>query len=231
MNKALWSIAAAAALSAGVAQADIDLNTGTAADGTVLAAGSLDPFWTISTNGADFFAARVAYPGAYPDMNSGQTCCGMDTVPGTAAWVTMPGVVATSPVTGWGVNTMVYLRRTFDLSGYDTDTVALTGKFRVADAGRGIYINGNLISGTDYGGGFTFSSDLSFSFDAGSGLFIDGINTIEMRGTSVNDVWDAFWLQTNVTGEMAPVPEPGTWALLGAGLGLLALRKRGKDQL
>ncbi len=228
MKQFLLGTVVTMAVTTGVAYADIQLNTGTDSNGAVLSAGSLDPFWTISTDGVDFDAARVAYPGSYPDYSSGQTCCGMETVPGTAAWVTTPGVVATSPTTGWGMGTLVYLRRTFDLSDYDIDTVALAGKFRVADAARGIYINGQLVAGTDYGGGYTFSADLSFSVGAGTGVFVDGVNTIEMRGYSVNNVWDAFWLETGVTGEMAPVPEPGTWVLLGAGLGMLALGRRGK---
>lgn len=221
MKAVFWGAAVAAATFAGVAQADIDLNTGTDANGTVLAAGTLDPFWTISTNGVDFTAARVVYPGDFGgSSNLGQTCCGMDTVPDTAAWVSTPGVIATNPATSWGFGNMVYARRTFDLSGYDLDTVSLTGNFRVADAGRGIYINGNYVPGTDLGGTYTFSFNTAFSAD---GPFVDGINTIEIRGTSVNSQWDAFWLETHVEGTMAPIPEPGTWALLGAGLGLLAL--------
>lgn len=205
------------------APATLNLNTGTDANGTVLAAGTLDPFWTISTDGIGFSAARVAYPGAYPNFGSGQTCCGMETVGNSAAWITTPSVVATSPSTGWGVGNIVYARRTFDLSAFDLDTVGLSGSLRVADSAAGLFINGTLVAGTNASGGFTFAQDVAFNVASGSGVFLAGLNTLELRGTSVNDVWDAMWLSTTVTGQTAPVPEPGTWAMLLAGLGAIGL--------
>lgn len=203
----------------------LDLHSGTAANGGVLAAGSIDPFWTISTDGVHFSSAKVAFPGAYPDYSSGQTCCGMETVDGTAAWITTPSVVSTSPTTGWGVYNTVYARRTMDLTGYDLDTVSLTGKWRVADVAYGIYVNGHLVSGTNTHG-YAFSADLPFSVAAGSGFFTSGLNTIELRGQSVNNVWDAFWISTTVTGNVAAVPEPETYALMLAGLGLVGFASR-----
>ena len=199
---------------------NLDLHSGTAANGNVLAAGSIDPFWTISTDGVHFSSAKVAFPGAYPNYGSGQICCGMETVDGSAAWISTPSVVGTSPTTGWGAYNTVYARRTIDLTGYDLDTVSLTGKWRVADVAYGIYVNGHLVSGTDTHG-YAFSADLPFSVAAGSGFFSSGLNTIELRGQSVNNVWDAFWISTTVTGNVAAVPEPETYALMLAGLGLV----------
>ena len=177
-----------ASLSAISGAATISLNTGTAANGSVLAAGTLDSFWSISTDGVNFSSARVAYPGSYPDMGSGQTCCGMETVNASAAWITTQSSTADSPVTGWGIGPTVYARRTFDLTGFDLNTVALSGLWRIADSSRGIFINDTLVPGTDRHDVYTFGSDFSASLGAGSSLFHAGINTIEMRGYSVNNV-------------------------------------------
>ncbi len=218
-----------AAAPADAETANLDLHSGTDALGAVLAAGTLDPFWRISTDGVSFSSARVAYPGSYPDYNSGQTCCGMETVDGTAAWITTPSVVATSPTTGWGSYNTVYARRTIDLAGFDPASVSLIGRLRVADVVTGLYVNGNLVPSVFYGG-YAFSSDLGFSLAAGSGFFTGGLNTIEMRGHSVNNVWDAFWISTTVTGTVTAVPEPQTWALLLAGLGWTGVAARRKRQ-
>ena len=96
-------------------------------------------------------------------------------------------MTATNPTTGWGVNNTVYARRTFDLTGHDLATVALSGAFRVADVARGVYINGTLIAGTS-GNSYSFAADSPFSIAAGSCRFLQGLNSRELRGLSVNNV-------------------------------------------
>ncbi len=220
LNRSLLACALIAALPVHADVVNVDLHSGIDSLGNVLAAGSIDPFWTISTDGVNFSSARVAYPGAYPDYGSGQICCGMETVDGTAAWITTPGVVATNPTTGWGYG-MVYARRGIDLTGYDLDSVSLNGRWRVADVTYGVYVNGNLIPGTNWQQ-YAFSSDFSFNLAAGSGFFVNDVNTIELRGQSVNNVWDGFWVSTTMAGNVTPpVPEPETYALMLAGLGLV----------
>ncbi|MFX8262588.1 hypothetical protein ABTL46_22285, partial [Acinetobacter baumannii] len=66
------------------------------------------------------------------------------TVASTAAWITDSGS-ADSAATGWGIGKPVYLRTTFDLTGFDLATTALSGTWRVADNLLGIYLNGVLI--------------------------------------------------------------------------------------
>ncbi|WP_339708961.1 PEP-CTERM sorting domain-containing protein [uncultured Sphingosinicella sp.] len=210
--------ASALALAAGSAHADVILRTGVDGGDAVLAAGALDPFWDISVDGGTTYSdAKVAYPA--------QICCGMATAGPNAAWITDPSVTAGSSSTSWGVGNTVFLTRTFDLSGYDIDSVAMSGIWRVADNSVGIYINGNLVPGTTIN--TTWGSDFAISVLAGSGYFTNGINTIEMRGSSINSTWDAFWLDALVTGDSGEVPEPAALGLFGLGmLGLLAARRR-----
>ncbi len=213
-------------LLAGSTQAAVvSVRTGVDNLGAVLAAGSIDPNWTISTNGSDFSSARVAYPGSYPNYNSGQICCGMETISADAAWITTPSVLPTSPTTGWGISNTVYARTEFDLSDFDLSSVSLNGLWRVADVATGIYLNGNLLAGTaTYG--YAFSSSLPFSVAAGSSFFVSGINRLELRGYSVNNVWDGFWVAADVKGDLAPVPVPGAFGLMLGGLLMLVKLKR-----
>jgi hypothetical protein len=141
----------------------------------------------------------------------------MDTVSNTAAWISDPSVTKGSPGTGWGIGLIAVASRTFDLTGFDLDTVSINGTWRVADRRQGIFINGNLLAGTnDNANGWdndqVFASALPF--------FVAGVNTIELKGTSVNSSWDAFWLDATVEGELHPttVPEPGTISMIGLGV-------------
>jgi hypothetical protein len=205
----------AAALTAG----PIDIRTGVDGALNPLNAGDLDPFWEISTDGTNFSAAVVAFPA--------QICCGMESAPATATWITDPSVSADSPFTGWGFDNPVTIRRSFNLSGYDLSTVALSGLWRVADNSLGIYINGNLIPDTVFSS--TWGNDFAVNLAAGSGFFQNGTNVISMVGTSGNSAWDAFFLDVTVNGRLegdgggSTVPEPATVALLGGGLLALAL--------
>lgn len=216
----------AALVATGTAAADtITLRTGVDAGNTVLAAGATDTAWTISTDGgATYSDARVLFPA--------QICCGMQTVAGTAAWISDPSVQANSESTGWGVNEDVFIRRTFDLTGFDLATVALSGTWRLADWTFGISLNGNLIAGTaigncggDQGACGTWFSDHLLSVVAGSPFFVQGINTLEFRGQSLNSAYDGLWFAGEVTGVRA-VPEPVALVLVVTALGSFAAARR-----
>ncbi|MDX2191830.1 MAG: PEP-CTERM sorting domain-containing protein [Gemmatimonadales bacterium] len=199
----------------------ISLNTGVDAGGNLLASQALDPFWTISLyGGATFTAARVAAPG-HPII-----CCGMESAPNTARWISDPSIQLTGTGTSWGVGRTVYARRTFDLSGYTLSSVSLDLAWRVADVRWGVYLNGVLLPSSQIGNfGFSFGEQLQ----ATSG-FNQGLNTLELRGSSVNSIYDGFWLGGAVRGDYVPpttVPEPSTYVLLGTGLaGVFAVARR-----
>jgi hypothetical protein len=203
------------------AHSAIVLRTGVNAGGTVLASGALDPAWGISLdNRSTFNASRVLYPA--------QICCSMETVAATAAWVSDPSITANSSSTAWGIGQDVWLRTTFDLTNYVLSTVSLTGVWRIADNAVGVYLNGNLLPGTTSAS--TWFTDFPLSIVAGSSFFQGGLNTLELRGTSVNSGWDGFYFNGAVDGRLAgTVPVPATLPLVLLGLGgLWASRRRAR---
>lgn len=210
----------ACALFAVTAQAAfVGLNTGVDNSNVVLAAGQTDTHWTISVNGGSTFNNAMVN---YPD----QICCNMATVTPTAAWITDSGT-AGSAATGWGVSNPVYLRTTFDLSGFDLGSTAFTGTWRVADNLLGIFLNGTQVQGPI---GSTWFTDFSLSIAAGDPAFNQGLNTLEVRADSINSTWDGLWMDATVRGNdrNTTVPEPSTALLFSLALATLAATRRRK---
>ncbi|MGM9482059.1 hypothetical protein ACS5PN_12805 [Roseateles sp. NT4] len=218
-----WMLALLLCALTGLARADVILRTGVDGSNVVQAEGSTDTHWQISTdNKATYADAKVLY--------AAQICCNMGTAGTTAAWISDPSVTAGSSATQWGTGTDVWIKTSFDLTGYNLSTVGLSGLWRIADWTFGVYLNNQLITGTDIGncGGDqnacgTWFSDHVLTVATGSALFTSGINTLEFRGQSLNSAWDGLWFDGTVTGRQGnALPLPGTLPLLA--LGMLALR-------
>ncbi len=103
-------------------------------------------------------------------------------------------------------------RTTFDLTGFDASSAALSGRWSADNAGLNILINGVATGQTVSG----FNAFNSFSVASG---FISGINTIDFvvrndggpTGLRVEGALTA-------SAVVAPVPEPMSLAILGIGL-------------
>lgn len=146
-----------------------------------------------------------------------------------------PGWIANNSTgtNGWmGDWTFFVFRQTFDLSGYDPATALLQFQWAADDSGegyayRGTWVpkfslnNGSMVS---WGSGPTYDFGPTVTLDSG---FVSGLNTIDFY-VEGNGVTDGFALQTMGFSalEVAPVPEPETYAMMLAGLGLLGIAAR-----
>jgi hypothetical protein len=113
----------------------------------------------------------------------------------------------------------------FNLSGYDASTAALTG--RVSADNNAVV----LLNGTQIGSVSDFKTWGSFGASNGAG-FLAGNNTLEFVVTNLKQSTGnptglrVEFLSSNVT----PVPEPETYAMLLAGLGMVGLIARRRKQ-
>ena len=114
---------------------------------------------------------------------------------------------------------------TFDLTGFDLATVAISGSLAVDNYVSAIYINGVDVGFHNFGNLISMTS-----FTLPDGDYVLGTNTLEIAvyngiGGSINPTG----LRVEFTAPDAAVPEPSTWAGLIsalAGMGLIVHRKR-----
>jgi hypothetical protein len=219
LTKTLLIVAVFLLTSIQLGAASIRIITGADVNGNLQANGGFDQNWQISTNGTTYLSPVVAFPA--------QIFSPMDTVSAGAKWITDPSVRSDSENTGWGTNNPVIFETVFDLTGFDLATTTLSGFWRLADDTLSISINGILVPGTAVSSVGSWSTDQAIN--VGSSFFNPGVNNVlTVVGSSRNSRWDAFWFDATVqdaapTGE---VPEPSSMLLLGAGLGIVALRGR-----
>jgi hypothetical protein len=109
---------------------------------------------------------------------------------------------------------------TFDLTGYDTGSAVVNGLVSADNSVTSVLINGNTISFSAHS---DYSSFASFTVTAG---FVAGVNTLSFV---VNNSSGPTGLRAELDGSFtAAVPEPETYAMLLAGLGVLGFMSRSR---
>lgn len=193
--------------------------TGVDDNGLPLAHDAIDPHYQIVGSSVFGPATYVKLSGAPLD---------------NGAWVRDGGAITASPdkYSAWlvpdrdlfftdqpGVTDTITYRTQFDLSGFSAPGWKLEGAWAADDSGLMVTFNGAPLLGRPIAG-----ADHWARFRITDG-FLPGVNTLEFTTLSTQS---PTGLRTEFF--LTAVPEPSTWALLAAGLGLVALRRRGGAQ-
>lgn len=185
--------------------------TGLDASGTLLAQDAVDPHYEI-------VGSAVFGPAAYAKLTGAPIDNGAWINDSAASSWLVPAVdffFLDQP----GVTDTITYRTTFDLSAFSAPGWRIDGRWAADDSGLTLRLNGTVVPGTAVA-----QADRWTDFSITSG-FLPGLNTLEF--TTFSTV-SPTGLRVEMT--TTAVPEPGTWALMAAGLGVVALRRRGGAQ-
>jgi hypothetical protein len=145
-------------------------NTGVASDGTLLPAGVIDPHYTVAPPGSATGPAFVVQPTGLP-LCVGVACPWLPDGP-NSNWIDPFGPIPSGPIP---VGNYIYTT-TFDLTGLNPATAALTGQWISDNNGVQIVLNGNIFPFTtpfnSYIGPF-----VPFAINSG---FVPGVNTLQL---------------------------------------------------
>ncbi|ACV34198.1 PEP-CTERM sorting domain-containing protein [Accumulibacter sp.] len=192
-------------------------STGTDNVGAVLLAGAADTHYALSKSGGDgpsvgtsgFVAPDSGFPIGYWVANTA-----------TSKWLA-PAVnaAATYDATSNGIYTWTL---SFNLSGYDPLSASFSGRWATDNSGQ-IKLNGTLLA---VGSSSGFNTWTNFSSTGGS--FATGLNTLDFIVTNLaQSGGNPTGLQVQfLSSSVTPVPEPESYGMLLAGLGLVGFVTR-----
>jgi hypothetical protein len=148
-----------------------------------------------------------------------------------AGWIANNSSGTNGGIEDW---TFFHFRQTFDLTGYNATTAELKFQWAADDSGEGFASRGTWVPKFRLNGGslVPWGTGATYSFGPTvdlTGGFVSGLNTIDFY-VEGNGVTDGFALifpsGGGLTAQVNAVPEPETYAMLLAGLGLLGVMVR-----
>ncbi len=214
-------------------------NTGVDNSGNVLTTGTQDSHYSLNSNGHDInnnsitgtstpYASSSGWPISSPSVINGTSgqWIGADT---SSSWLTLfqnPGVTLDPKTNGIYVFTTTFIVN----AGYNPLTALISGQW-ASDNYSQMYLNGNLVASianprlTSSSDGMAYDMWSPFTIN---NYFVAGINTLTFDVTNIaQSTGNPMGLRVEFTNSsISPVPEPKTYIMMLAGLGLIAFTVR-----
>lgn len=194
-------------------------NTGVDDSGNVLADGEVDPHYALHVSPDSSFPgpqARIVNAG-YPIDPEGPWVANSS----ISKWIA-PAADQSWTATYMAPGQYIY-RTTFNLTGFDLNSIQINGQWSADDEGTEIVLNGRTVV---WSGHTNFYGFVPFTATSG---FVSGVNTLDFKLTNVLGQ-SGVRVELAGTGDLAPdtssVPEPASAILFTCALGTVVLMRR-----